>query len=463
MSNQQSEIAALNSVEAHCPKADRLAAGKALREVVPRASHENWEPNSDRPDPVTLLEQSDQGRLANLIPIRYQRMTDSPFAFFRGSAVVMAADLATTPITGIRVQASGDCHLLNFGGYATPERNIVFDLNDFDETLPAAWEWDIKRLATSFVIAGRHIHLSDKDCEAAARESVRSYREQMNEYAQMGTLEIWYSYIDVDSLLDASYTKEQKRTEKRIRKELKKELTYTQEEIIPKLTEVVNGQRRIVDTPPLIYHLPPQDLLEEEVEAAIQQYRQALPDDLHVLFDRYRLVDITIKVVGVGSVGTRCAIALFMAGEEDFLFLQVKEARPSVLTPYVGKSVYQNQGQRVVVGQRIMQAASDMFLGWTRSRGSDFYVRQLRDVKLSVDVEDLPASELIRYAALCGITLARAHACSSDPVLLSGYLGKSDGFDRAIASFALRYADQTEQDYAALVAAVDAGRLPIQR
>jgi uncharacterized protein (DUF2252 family) len=432
--------------------------GKSLRDSVPRSSHAAWNPPQDRPDPIASLEISNQGRLPNLIPIRYGRMLKSPFTFFRGAAIIMAGDVATTPTTNIEVQSCGDCHLLNFGGYGTPERNLVFDLNDFDETLKAPWEWDVKRLATSVIVAGRHINISAAECLEAARSAVCSYREHMNQYAQMGALEVWYSRIDADVLRDFARHPNHKA---RIEHYVNKALTRTSAQVLPKLTEVVHDKWRIIDNPPLMYHLSSHDYLSQEVESVYQHYRQTLRDDLHVLLDRYRLVDFAIKVVGVGSVGTRCFVALLMGGDNEPLFLQMKEARASVQEPYAAHKVtYRNQGERIVAGQRLMQAASDIFLGWTRSEmGHDFYVRQLRDMKIAVDIEELPADELSGYATLCGWALARAHARSGDSVMISGYLGKGDVFERAIADFAVAYADQTEHDYEALVAAVKSGRI----
>lgn len=441
----------------HLSRTEKYSAGKALRGLVPRSSHAQWSIPNERCHPIDLLEASNRGRLSNLIPIRYGRMLKSPFAFLRGAAMIMAADLATTPTTKIQVQVCGDCHLLNFGGYATPERNLVFDVNDFDETLPGPFEWDIKRLATSVVVAGSHIKISANKCFEAALAAVRSYREHINKYAQMGALEVWYSRIDTDALREFAHYPEHKA---RIDQYIEKALTRTSARALPKLTEINNHEWRIVDNPPLIYHLRPHDLLEEEVKSTYQLYRQTLRDDLHVLFDRYRLVDIAMKVVGVGSVGTRCAIALLMTADDEPLFLQIKEARPSVLEPYLGKSIYENNGQRVVTGQRIMQAASDMFLGWTKSEsGHDFYIRQLRDMKIGVNIEDFSTSELTGYAALCGWALARAHARSGDSAMIAGYLGKSDTFDLAIADFAVAYAKQNESDYQALVNAVKSGQI----
>lgn len=436
---------------------DRQAAGKALRDNLSRSTHADWNPSNSRPDPIALLEASNAGRLPNLIPIRYGRMLKSPFTFLRGSAIVMASDLATTPTTGIKVQACGDCHLLNFGGYATPERNLVFDVNDFDETLPAPWEWDIKRLAASIVVAGRHIKVSEKNCFEAARAATCSYREHISNYATMSPLNVWYSRIDAEVLRDLARDTDHY---PRIDQHIEKAFTRTSAHALPKLTEIVHGRRQIIDKPPLMYHLRADDLLEEEVESVFLQYRSSLRDDLHVLLDRYQLVDIAIKVVGVGSVGTRCVVALLMASDNEPLFLQMKEARASVLEPYVGKSIYSNHGQRVVAGQRLMQAASDMFLGWCKSnQGHDFYLRQLRDMKVGVNIEDLSTDELRGYSALCGWALARSHARSGDPAMISGYLGKSDSFDLAIANFAVAYANQTERDHQALVAAVKSGQI----
>jgi uncharacterized protein (DUF2252 family) len=456
MTVEQNSVSTDSSPTPLSPRA-RQAIGKALRDRVSRSAHRDWKPADDRPDPIALLEESSEGRLPNLVPIRYGRMKKSPFTFLRGAAIIMAADLATTPTTGLQVQACGDCHLLNFGGFATPERNLVFDVNDFDETLPAPWEWDVKRLATSLVVAGRHIKASAKSSQEAALSAVRSYREHMGEYAQMSPLGVWYSCIDARVLREFS---EGSGHRQRVEQQVEKALTRTSAQALPKWSESVHGQQRIKDNPPLMYHLPPDDLLEAEVESVFQQYRQTLRDDLHVLLDRYRLADIAIKVVGVGSIGTRCVVALLMADDNDPLFLQLKEARASVLEKHVGKSFYSNHGQRIVAGQRLMQAASDMFLGWTRSdRGHDFYVRQLRDMKTSVDIEKLSTAELIGYAALCGWALARSHARSGDPSKISGYLGRSETFDRAIADFAIAYADQTELDHQALLNAITSGRI----
>jgi uncharacterized protein (DUF2252 family) len=438
--------------------ADRFGAGKARRAKVPRSSHAGWKAPARRPDPIAELEESNLGRMKDFIPIRYGRMLVSPFAFLRGSAAIMANDLSNTPVTGLRVQACGDAHLANFGAYATPERNFVFDVNDFDETLPAPWEWDIKRLCASVAVAGRHIGLRKKACANAVLRAVRSYRERIAEYAAMTHLPVWYVRLDVAAfveLIQSSQSDDFRATRKQI---VHSHLGSHQ---LPKLTRVVNGMRRIIDNPPLVYHPAAHaDQIVENARSSFEQYKRTLRDDVRVLFDRYQFIDSAVKVVGVGSVGTRCGIALFMASDDDALFLQLKEAMPSVLEPYAGKSRYENHGERVVTGQRLMQAASDMFLGWIRrDDGRDFYVRQLRDMKASADIEKMKASHLVEYALFCGWALARAHARAGDAAFISGYLGRKDTFDRALLEFAEDYADQTERDFDALAAAVKAGRL----
>jgi uncharacterized protein (DUF2252 family) len=437
--------------------AEATAMGKALRDKVTRSSHGEWKPASNRPDPVVLLEASDEGRLSALVPLRHERMLASPFAFLRGAAGIMAADLSETPITGIKAQACGDCHLSNFGGYGTPERNFVFDINDFDETLPAPWEWDIKRLAASIAVAGRHLNLTDKNSKLAAYLAAQSYREHMNEYAQMTSLEVWYAHIGVESLL--TFTRNAKEQQK-LKIEVKKAKALEPLWELHKLTEVVDGQRRFIENPPLVFHPSSQDPLAEEMLSVFHKYRKTLRDDFRLLLDQYRVVDVAMKVVGIGSVGTRCGVALLEAGDSDPLFLQIKEARTSVLETYAGKSTYENHAQRVIAGQRLMQASSDIFLGWARSdSGHDFYLRQLRDMKTSVEIEGMSEIDLSGYSKLCGWALARAHARSGNRFSISGYLGQGDVFDKAIADFAIAYADQTEQDYKALAYAVKQGRL----
>lgn len=439
---------------------ERIAAGKALRERIPRQSHAVWEPPTNRRNPIEILEESNQDRLTQLIPIRYGRMLPSPFTFLRGSAGLMASDLATTPTTDLRVQACGDCHLLNFGLFATPERNLIFDINDFDETLPAPWEWDVKRLAVSFVAAVRDIKLTDKKAQAAAVECVRAYRERLREYSKMSPLDVWYDRLDAQMIIDmAPDAKIRKVRVEMVAKARQRISDY----LYPQISEEVAGRRRLIDQAPALFHITKE--LEPEHEAivheALEDYRLSLPDERRVLFERYSLEDIVVKAVGIGSVGTRCFVGLFFSAENHPLLLQFKEACSSVLEPYAGKSLYENHGQRVVVGQRLMQSASDIFLGWMRTRrGRDFFVRQLRDMKMSARIEEgASAQQAMLYAELCGRTLAHAHAKSGDAALISGYLGKSDDFDQAIGEFALAYADQNEKDHAALVAAVKAGQI----
>ncbi|MGA7815993.1 DUF2252 domain-containing protein [Caballeronia sp.] len=435
-------------------RAERLAAGQALRDSVPRSSHADWTSPGQHRDPIEILEESNQDRLPELVPIRYGRMLRSPFTFLRGSAALMAHDLASTPSTGLRVQACGDCHLLNFGLFATPERNLVFDLNDFDETLPAPWEWDLKRLAVSFAVAGRDNRLPDADSRKAVLECVRAYREHLRAYSRMNPLEVWYTRLDVKTLVAMAPDEKVKKFREQLAERARQRVV---ENLFPKIVGKVGGRHRLVDQPPLLFHVAEADL-EERLREVLVDYRQSLSDERRVLLDRYHLEDFALKVVGIGSVGTRCFIGLFFDEEDHPLILQFKEARRSVLEPYAGKSHYDHQGQRVVIGQRLMQSSSDIFLGWLRGR-HDFFVRQLRDMKISVPVEDIAAAQLKRYAGLCGWTLARAHAKSGDATTISGYLGKGDAFDEAIGAFALAYADQTKRDHAALIKAVRAGRL----
>ena len=439
---------------------ERIAAGKALRDAVPRQSHADWKPSANRRDPIDILKESNRDRLPELVPIRYGRMLRSPFTFLRGSAGLMAADLAATPTTGLRVQACGDCHLLNFGLFATPERNLIFDINDFDETLPAPWEWDIKRLAVSFAVAARDIHLTDKQAQAAAVECVRAYREQLRDFSKMSPLDVWYYRVDAQSMIDAA-------PDAKIKEKRKEVVTKAKQRIgdylYPKISEEVGGRRRLIDQPPVLFHVTKEREPEHHaiVQEALDQYRLSLPDERRVLFDRYSLVDIVVKAVGIGSVGTLCFAGLFFSAENHPLLLQFKQACPSVLEPYAGKSLYANHGQRVVVGQRLNQSASDIFLGWTRGRqGRDFFIRQLRDMKMSACIEEgASAKQAMLYAEMCGRTLAHSHAKSGDAALISGYLGKSDEFDQAVGEFALTYADQNEQDHAALAAAAKAGQI----
>jgi uncharacterized protein (DUF2252 family) len=444
---------------------ERRAAGKALRDGVSRASHGGWKAPKDRRDPIDILQESNEGRVPQLIPIRFGRMAQSPFAFYRGAAAVMAADLASTPQSGLRVQACGDAHLMNFGGFATPERKIIFDINDFDETLPGPWEWDIKRLAASVVIAARHLRLADSDAAKAATDTVCSYRERMMDYAAMRALEVWYDFIDIERVVsvleEADSEQDRKQVERRIEKAQKKS---TPEILFPKLAEHHGARPMIKDEPPLIFH-PTVELapgLKSGYREQIAQYRETLPEHVRVLFDRFHICDLAFKAVGVGSIGTVCAIALFMAADDDPLFLQVKEAKASVLEPYVGKSLHKNNGERVVAGQRLMQSASDMFLGWGRSpNGRDQYVRQLRDTKLSPVIEDWDFKTLRAYGRLCAWGLARAHARSGDAARIAGYMGSNSSFDDAVGEFAVEYADQNQRDYRSFIKAVREGRIKV--
>jgi uncharacterized protein (DUF2252 family) len=435
----------------------RMALGRALREKTPRTSHAKWKPALNRPDPIELLKESDRGRLPELLPIRYARMRCSPFGFFRGAAALMAFDLARTPMTGIRVQGCGDCHVLNFGGFGSPERRLVFDINDFDETLPAPWEWDLKRLATSIVLAGGDRDESSRQCADSARQMVASYRRHMRAYAHMRAIDAWYSHIDPEIFVYQAKTARDKKHWEQIEQQAR---LQTAEHIFPRITDVEKGHIRIIDKPPLMYHPPNYGKASKHVRDMFHRYRLTLPDERRVILDRYKIVDVARKVVGVGSVGTRCAVVLMMAGKNDPLFLQFKEAHNSVLQPYAAKSRYLNQGERVVTGQRMLQSASDVFLGWTRDdQGHDYYFRQLRDMKMSVPLERMTKTSWQEYVEVCGWVLARAHARTGDAAQIGGYAGKKDTFDRAIAKFAIAYAEQTERDHEALVKAIKSGRL----
>jgi len=435
---------------------ESLAAGKVLRDKVPRDHHGAWKPSAKRRDPIAVLEESNRDRMPELVPIRYGRMLRSPFTFLRGSAGLMAYDLATRPSTGLRVQACGDCHLLNFGMFATPERNLVFDINDFDETLPAPWEWDVKRLGASFAVAARDRRFSDEEARGAAVTCARAYRVHLRECSKKSPLEVWYEHLDLQSLIDEAPNAKARKLRQEIAAKARQRIG---EYLVPTLTTAAGGHRRLVDQPPVLFHFAEKDA-EARFREGMEDYRQSLPDSVRVLFDRYRLEDWAVKVVGIGSVGTRCMVGLFFSSEGHPLFLQFKEACPSVLAPYAGKSIYENQGQRIVVGQRLMQSSSDIFLGWTHGRrGYHYFGRQLRDMKFSFPVEAMSVVQVKRYAQICGSVLARAHAKSGDAAKISGYLGKTDAFDQALGEFSLAYADQTVRDHAALVAAVKAGRL----
>ncbi len=451
---------------------ERTAAGKAARSDAPRSSHGEWHPAADRPDPVALLEAQASSRVGRLVPLRYGRMLASPFTFYRGAAAIMAADLADTPRSGLTTQLCGDAHLSNFGGFASPERRLIFDLNDFDETLPGPWEWDVKRLVASFSLAGRDRGCSDSERRRIVLAGAREYRATMRRLAKMGNLESWYQQLDAEAIaarwISVAGGKQRRRFERGVAKAQAKDSGRAFE----KLTEEVGGRLRIRSDPPLI--VPVGELAAEEapgvdVEAAVlrvlSEYRDSLGVEHRVVFGGYRLVDVAFKVVGVGSVGTRAWIALMLGRDErDPLFLQIKEAQRSVLEPYAAPSRFELQGERVVHGQRLMQAASDIMLGWVRVGGvdgeqRDFYVRQLWDWKASARVEEMDARGLGAYAEICGLTLAHAHARGGDRIAIAAYLGKGEAFDHAMAAFAEAYADQSERDYEEMKAAVAAGRI----
>jgi len=454
---------------------ERAAAGKAARAEASRSSQAKWEPLSDRADPVEILEAQARTRVSELVPIRYARMAASPFAFFRGAAAVMAADLATTPVSGLRVQMCGDAHLSNFGAFAAPDRRLVFDLNDFDETVPGPWEWDVKRLTASFDIAGRENGFKAKQRREVVLSAARHYREAMRGFAALSDLDVWYARLDVESLLSGLGSELERGVGRKAFKRAESNLAKARDKdnlrAFDKLTHTVDGELRIISDPPLI--VPIEELLpaaetrdlKQTMIGLLDAYRSTLQSDRQRLLDRYRFRHLARKVVGVGSVGTRAWIALLTGRDDnDPLFLQAKEAEASVLEPYAGRSRFKNHGRRVVEGQRLMQAASDIFLGWCPALGfdgrdRDFYVRQLWDWKRSAEVEMLNPAAMGVYAQMCGWTLARAHARSGDRIEIAGYLGASTAFDLAIAEFSELYADQSERDHAALRAAIDSGRI----
>ncbi|APC14438.1 hypothetical protein BLL42_01300 [Pseudomonas frederiksbergensis] len=445
--------------------ASRIGQGKAARAKVPRAKLADCK-IEDR-DPIALLDASNVGRVTELIPIRYGRMVANPFAFYRGAAPLMAFDLSKLPHSGLIVQLGGDAHLANFGLFASPERRILFGPNDFDETLPGPFDWDVRRLATSFVIAARERGLATRDQRALVRRLCETFRQQVAEFSRMDTLDVWYYQFKASSMLAIADSTEEKRKELTV---IDKARQQSSRSVTAHATELVNGKLRIKDMPPHVYHAPLESRHDQKqydalVRRFFADYRLTLPDDRRALFDRYELVDVAIRVVGVGSVGTRCYEALFMADGECPLFLQLKEARASVLESYLPPSRYSNHGQRVVNGQRLLQSASDIFLGWSKMRhtGNDFYVRQLRDMKGAFDFTRFDVKDLGEYAVSCAHALAHSMAKAGDPALLSGYVGKSDAFDKAIERFALAYADQNEADWAVLKAAVKAGRIQVIR
>jgi uncharacterized protein (DUF2252 family) len=456
-------VAALPPQSHGRPHAERRAAGKALREASPRRAVADWKLSAQRSDPVDLLVANSVGRVAELVPIRYGRMMRNPFAFFRGAAAIMAHDLAFTTGTGLNVVACGDCHLANFGGFATPERKLVFDINDFDEASVAPWEWDVQRLAASFVVAGRSNGFKAVDCRHAAWQAARSYREHMARYAEMPVLDAYYETIDLSRLVAGGADDELKRlNRKRIRKALA-ESAHTRE--FTKLAYQQGETPRIRDEPPLVFHnadMQQQAAMHDAAEKMLGHYVASLAPERRILMQRYSFADVAMKVVGVGSVGTYCGIALFVSGNGDPLFLQFKEARPSVLEAYCGHAPFRHHGERVVFGQRLMQATADAFLGWTtgtRPPLRQYYVRQLSDAKVKPEIELMNPANLASHAEACGWALARAHKRSGDAVVLSAYMGSSAVFEDAMAGFAVNYANQNERDHAALMAAVRAGRI----
>jgi uncharacterized protein (DUF2252 family) len=467
----------LDAKPARLSPAERAARGKAARAVAPRVSHAVFDPAPGRPDPLALLAEQGKSRVPELVPLRWGRMLVSPFTYYRGAALPMASDLATTPVTGLSVQACGDAHLSNFGVFGSAERNLVFDINDFDETLPGPWEWDVKRLAASLEVAARGNGFGVKQRRDIVTAAVARYRLAMRGFAGMTNLQVWYARADVDQVRAQLDPRIQSRQIKVVEKGMAKARTSDSMRELAKLTRIVDGRPRILSDPPLL--VPIDELIPQETDrtALVSQltgliggYRRTLETDRRYLLEQFEFCDMARKVVGVGSVGTRCWIILLLGRDDaDPLFLQVKEAQESVLSRFVGASKHPNQGQRVVAGQRLMQAASDIFLGWQRTqagldgRARDFYVRQLRDWKFSLDIEVMIPAGMRLYGELCGWTLARSHARSGDRIAIASYLGNSDIFDKAIANFAADYADQNERDHQALVDAVAAGRITAER
>ncbi len=433
---------------------ERIAYGKSQRLQTPREAHKSTAyAASDRKDPVQLIIDSNKDRVPELVPIRHSRMLQSSFAFFRGTANIMAEDLSHTPNSGINVQSCGDCHLFNFGGYGTPERNQVFDINDFDETLQAPFEWDLKRLTASIYIAGRFKGFDEKVIKKAVLDTAKMYALKMRKYSTMHQLDIWYSTLDKKTII--KLFKNEVKFTKSITAAADKAKRRSHEYVFPKVSVLETGKRRIIDDPPLIYHPPNVDDLINKAHSFFDKYYKTLSDDKRALLKRYRLVDVAVKVVGVGSVGTRCFIALFTAEDDDALILQFKEASSSVLEEYAGQTPYKNHGERIVNGQRLMQTVSDIFLGWSRGPlGRDFYVRQLRDMKATANIDNFTPDIFANYALLCGWALAKSHAKSGMSPEVTGYIGNNDVFAEALTDFAVSYAGQTEKDYAKFSEAV---------
>jgi uncharacterized protein (DUF2252 family) len=467
--------AAATAAVPHLTATERAARGKAARAEVPRSSHATFEPTPHRADPIELLQRQAETRVPELVPIRYGRMLVSPFTFYRGAAMIMANDLATTPRSGLTVQCCGDAHLSNFGVFASPERQLVFDINDFDETLPGPWEWDVKRLAASMLIAARDNGFAVSDQEQVVLDTVEEYRTAMAGFAAMKNLDVWYAHLDIDSTLARFGSQFKAKMVKRTEKTLAKARTRDSMSAFSKLTHEVDGQARIVAEPPLIVPIDDlvaggeRDEIRDELHELLRSYRSSLEHDRRVLLEQFRLTDFARKVVGVGSVGTRAWIALLLGLDgQDPLFLQMKEAQPSVLEEFLGPSELDNHGERVVTGQRLMQATSDIFLGWLHVESGldgqerDFYGRQLKDWKGSAEIEQMVPRGLATYGRLCGWTLARAHARSGDRIAIAAYLGRGPSFDRAIVQFSNAYAEQNERDYKALAKAVKSGAIVAQ-
>jgi uncharacterized protein (DUF2252 family) len=458
----------------HLDPEQRAAIGRAARAAVRRSSHASWEPPADRRDAFSLLSDQETTRVDELVPLRHERMLVSPFTFYRGAAVVMAADLGSQPDSGLRVQACGDAHLANFGGFASPERAMQFDINDFDETNPGPFEWDVKRLVTSFEIAARSNSFSEKEKRLVVNRVARAYREAMVQFSTMTNLDVWYAHLDVEKVFAEARAGLTADEVKRFEKSLAKAQSKDNMKAFAKLTENVDGEYRIKSDPPLIVSLSDvfggegEDDLRAWLADRLRSYRRSLQPDRRHLLESYRMVDFARKVVGVGSVGTRCWIALMLGRDDtDPLFLQIKEAEASVLEPYAGRSGFANHGQRVVEGQRLLQASSDIMLGWIRTEGvdgvdRDYYVRQLWDWKFSADIDSMNPSSMEVYARLCGWTLARGHARSGDRIAIAAYLGTGESFDKAIAEFAVAYADQNERDYAAVTEALQNVSTPLE-
>ena len=444
----------------HHIRTKEIEEGKAIRKNTPRASHAEWKPNPHRPDPVEILLSTSNNRLDHLLPLRYGRMSRSPFAYMRGMAKMMGYDLSTVPNTNIRVQLCGDCHLGNFGAFASPERRVLFDITDFDETIPGPWEYDLKRLTVSFILLARQHGYDHITVKNVALEMLSSYRKRMREFSMMSPLDVWYYIIDSEILIKTAPDRETR--ERRIEFE-KKARSRTAEKLLRKMMIEKEGALQFINQKPVLERLERGGDLESKFRVALEKYPETLPEDRRYLLSNYKLSDIAFKVVGVGSVGTRCAVALYVSDGGDHLVLQVKEASPSVLESYVGKCPYDHQGQRVVVGQKLMQCASDIFLGWSNDNdGHHYYVRQLRDMKTNLSMEFLQGQVLHNFAEMCGWALARAHAKSGEAPRIRGYIGKSDQFEMAVSDFALAYADQSEKDYEKFMQAVKAGKVPIE-